>query len=106
MITKCEDIDIKIYIAGDVDKARDVCRSFCYREGFCVTVTATEYIYTEGSEIGVVVGIINYPRFPVSKVELLDKTSRLAVELREELCQKSFTITDGEKSHWDSIRED
>lgn len=32
----------------------------------CVTLTPTEFIYTQGNEPGVIIGLINYPRFPQS----------------------------------------
>lgn len=53
---------VSIFIAGDFDEARDLCRAFCDEEGLCVTVTPTTYVYTGGEEDGVIVGLINYPR--------------------------------------------
>jgi hypothetical protein len=32
--------------------------------GLCVTVTDTQFVYSNGGEPGIAVGLINYPRFP------------------------------------------
>jgi hypothetical protein len=59
-----------------IDMAREFLHEYVNRVGLCVTLTPTEFIYTgkaiEGTEhktnageSGFVVGLINYPRFPV-----------------------------------------
>lgn len=93
-----------IYIGGDLAVAKQVCREFCQR-GLCVTVEPTTYIYTGGEELGVRVGLINYPRFPKDSVEIARVALELAGLLRERLCQHSFTIVGEEVSIWDSTRE-
>jgi hypothetical protein len=60
------------------EEARAICQRFCDEVGLCVSVTATEFIYTNGSEPGCVVGLINYPRFPATPVEIEEKALRLA----------------------------
>lgn len=52
---------------------------FC---GLCVSVTETTFIYTNGTEPGLSVGLINYPRFPVKSTADLEKT---ALEIAEQL---------------------
>lgn len=42
----------------------DICQSYCNEVGLCVTITDTKFIYKNGNEPGVIVGLINYPRFP------------------------------------------
>lgn len=80
-----------IWIAGDHTVALQACRYFC-QEGLCVTVTPTTYVYTGGSEEGVCVRLINYPRFPSDPVALRDKAERLAEYLKAELFQGSCSI--------------
>ena len=101
----CPSIPISIFIAGDYDAARQICRDFCDEVGFCVTVTATSYVYTGGEEAGVIVGLINYPRFPSSQAELAGKAVRLASRLREGLGQESYTIQYPDESVFYSWRE-
>lgn len=52
--------------------------------GLCVTCTPTTFYYNGGQEPGIIVGIINYPRYPFSD----EKIRRLALELAEELMIK------------------
>ncbi len=52
-------------------EAEDICQEYCDEVGLCVTTTRTNYIYTNGSEPGVAVGFINYPRFPAEPEEIL-----------------------------------
>lgn len=100
----CPSLPISIFIAGDYDAARQICRDFCDEVGFCVTVTATSYVYTGGEEEGVIVGLINYPRFPKSQAELADKALRLANRLREGLGQESYSIQYPDTTVWHSWR--
>jgi hypothetical protein len=95
---------ITIFIAGDYDRARQIAREFCINVGACVTVTATSYIYKGGEEAGVIVGFINYPRFPSVANDLLTKAQQLAEDLMYGLCQSSYSIQTPEKTHWYSRR--
>ena len=94
---------VTIYMAGDVAHARQVVRAFVL-EGLCVTLEPTDYVYTGGVESGFRIGLLNYPRFPSSPSEILQKAVRLAARLREDLAQHSFLIVTPEKTYWDSLR--
>ena len=97
---------IKIYIAGDRGLARQVLQEYVLR-GACVSISEEEYIYTLGNEAGIVVNLINYPRFPKTEVELLDQALDLADELLVKLFQGSCTIVDySGDSYFISRRED
>jgi hypothetical protein len=95
---------VSIFIAGSWAGAVRLCRGFCDDVGLCVTVTATEYVYTGGSEPGVIVGLINYPRYPANPHEIIDKASELADCLREGLGQESYSIQTPERTIWRSWR--
>lgn len=95
---------VSIFIAGDYDRARQIAREFCMNVGACVTVTATTYIYTGGEEAGVIVGFINYPRFPATPADLLAKAEQLADDLMHGLCQHSYSIQTPETTYWHSRR--
>lgn len=60
----CTSYPVSIFMAGDYNAAREICRAYCDEVGYCVTVTPTSYVYTGGEESGFIVGLINYPRFP------------------------------------------
>lgn len=93
-----------IFIAGDLEQAKQVCRSHCFTAGLCVTIEPVTYVYTGGQEDGVRVGLINYPRFPASDDQILRTAKDLAYRLREELCQNSFSIMTPAETIFDSRR--
>jgi len=94
----------EIAIAGDYEDARRTCRQFC-ESGLCVTVTRTSFIYTGGEQSGVLVRLINYPRFPAGPYEIEEKALKLAEQLRVSLFQDSFTVITPERSTWFTRRE-
>jgi len=69
-----------------------VCQEYCNKVGFGVTITKTTFIYTNGKESGIIVGIINYPRFPKSVEEIKDKAIELAMELIKVAKQNRVSI--------------
>jgi hypothetical protein len=91
----------KIFMAGDLATAKNVCRQFTFKEGLCVTIEPTSYIYTGGEEAGFVVGFINYPRFPnESLCAQLALALQLAHELLDACSQWSFSIMTPTETHW------
>lgn len=99
-------IEYTIFIAGEYNKAEQVARAYCDREGFCVTVSKTKYVYSFGEEEGIIVGLINYPRFPKTQDELHNHAITLANLLKDALNQKSFSIQGPKKTEWFSWREE
>jgi len=94
----------EIFMAGDLAQAKQACREFCFDNGFCVTITPTDFIYTGGEESGFKVGIINYPRFPCSERELREKAFALGDLLMRRLCQHSYTVVGPNDTDWFSRR--
>jgi hypothetical protein len=97
-------ITLNIYIAGDYDTAKKITQEYCDKNGMCVTVTPTVYVYTGGQEDGVIVGLINYPRFPKYNSELLKIAEAIAEELRIGLGQQSYSIDTPKETLWYSHR--
>ncbi len=95
---------IRIYIAGDYADAIRAAREFC-EEGACFAIQATDYVYTGGTEAGVIATIINYPRFPSESSEMLEKATRLAEHLRARLFQDSFSIETPTETFWFTRRD-
>lgn len=85
---------VEVFMAGDIDHAKQVVRRFCMDVPCCVTVSQTAYIYAGGEEAGFVVGFRNYPRFPSTAEELRKKADSLAERLRNELAQRSYMIVE------------
>lgn len=97
---------IKIYIAGDKALARQVLQEYVMG-GACVSISDEEYIYTMGNETGIVVNLINYPRFPKESWILLSQALTLAELLIEKLFQGSCTVVDySGDSYFISRRDD
>ena len=99
-----ETANFTIYIAGDFEQAKQICREYCMGVGLCVTVDRTTYIYTGGEESGVRVGLINYPRFPAAATSLREKALGLAEQLMIGLCQHSYTVVGPGRTEWFSRR--
>jgi hypothetical protein len=83
MMKHAETVRFDIFIAGDIEQAKQVCREYCYQIGLCVTIEPVAYIYTGGEEAGVRIGLINYPRFPVDETELELRAMGLAEILKD-----------------------
>lgn len=107
MIEKmCSTNEIKLFISGPIEVAKQIIRRHCMDEGLCVTIEPTTYIYTGGEETGYVVTLRNYPRFPSSKEKLKARAILLANDLLRETCQHSFMVVTPTTSYWKSIREE
>jgi hypothetical protein len=95
----------KIYISGPVEEAKQIIRQECLREGLCVTIEPTLFIYKGGEEFGCVVGLINYPRFPSTSESIWDRAVDLAMKLLEGTYQESVLIMSPDKTQWFTKRE-
>lgn len=97
---------VRIYISGPIAEVERVCRAECLRDGLCVTVEPTRFIYTGGEETGAVVGLINYPRFPADPLQIRNRARILAAELLAKTHQHSVLImTPDAGTEWITIRE-
>ena len=76
----------------DIEEVKSICQGYCDRNGFCVTVNPTEFIYTDGFEPGAIIGIINYPRFPKGIGELDTRALELAEILLNEMNQERVSV--------------
>lgn len=85
---------VELFMAGDIEHAKQVIRRFCMDRLCCVTVTQTAYIYRGGEEAGFVVGIRNYPRFPSDCRTLCETADDLGDALRDALAQDSYMVVD------------
>jgi len=71
----------RIHIASEYDLAKKCLMDFC-DSGFCVSLSRCDYIYKYGVESGIVVGLIDYPRFPKTQEEI----SSIARDIAQKLC--------------------
>ncbi len=85
---------VEVYMAGDIDHAKQIIRRFCKENPICVTVAPTSFIYRGGEEAGFVVGFRNYPRFPTDSYSLRRTAGELSETLRDALGQDSCMVVD------------
>lgn len=86
-------------IRHTIDDVRKVCDEWVNTEKDCVSITPTEYRYVGGSEIGVVVGMISYPRFPREHWVIRNRAVSLAQKLMYALNQYKVTVTTPKRSY-------
>lgn len=96
---------ITIHIAGKYSTAEKILKKYCDEVGFCITLKMVEYIYKGGTEHGLQIGLINYPRFPSDPVTLTAKAIEIAELLREGLKQESFSVETPVETIWYSYRK-
>ena len=91
---------VKIYISGDINASKQIIQKYALNNGICVTINPTIFVYTGGRENGVVVQLINYPRFPESDTVIWKKAEKIAKLLLDGTYQYSALIMDSEKTTW------
>lgn len=75
-----------------IDEVRDICDEWVNEIKDCVTITPTEFRYVDGNEMGVIVGYINYPRFPRTKEVINSRAIALAWRLKQRLGQIRVSV--------------
>lgn len=96
---------VRIYMSGPIEVAKQIIRAECLREGLCVTIEPTTFIYTGGEEAGYVVGLINYPRFPAMPAAIEERAKDLMHKLLEATFQHSGLMMTPERTTWISTRD-
>lgn len=94
-----------IYIAGDYDTACEIVHQWCAYVGDCWNVSKTNYVHSDGNDIGVRVERINYPKYPASRDIIDDRARELAELLREGLHQYSYSIMNPYSTTWFDFSE-
>lgn len=96
---------VKIYLSGSIEVAKQIIRENVFQKGLCVIIEPTNYIYTGGEELGYIVGLINYPRFPATPDEINERAESLARELLDRTYQHSCLIMMPNNTLWITKRE-
>lgn len=96
---------IRLYLSGPIETAKSIVRAECLRDGLCVTIEPTVFIYTGGEETGYVVGLVNYPRFPKSLKQLRERATDLMQKLLDGTHQHSALMVAPDTSLWITKRE-
>jgi len=113
-VKEVETFTATIYVGSYVNETKetikrsvveDTLKAYCDSVGFCVTLTDTQFIYTEGSEPGYIVGLINYPRFPKAKKDVLENAFTIAFMLKTVCKQQRVTFVTDSKTYMLSDKE-
>ena len=80
----------KFFNKGDV---LSTLKKWCNEKKQCISITDTEFIYIDGWEPGLIIGFINYPRFPLSQAELRNRTIELGELLMKKFKQYRISLT-------------
>jgi hypothetical protein len=96
---------ITLYLSGPIEVAKQALRAECLREGLCVTIEPTTFVYTGGEEAGYRVGLLNYPRFPTTPGALQARAEVIALALLEATHQHSALMVTPAVTHWFTKRE-
>jgi len=98
---KINTFEAKIYIGlrkgyeaviHSLEEIEKICQSFCNEKGWCVTVQKLNFIYKNGNEPGCVIGIINYPRFPMDELAIKKRVLELAEILLHKMEQNRLSV--------------
>lgn len=100
-----ETFAISLYLSGPIEAAKQILRAECLREGLCVTIEPTQFIYTGGEEAGYRVGLLNYPRFPTTLAALRERSEAILHLLLEGTHQHSGLLVAPDTSLWLTKRE-
>lgn len=95
---------VKIYASGPIDVAEQIIRRECKKDGLCITIEPTKFIYTGGEEVGYVIGLINYPKFPTEQYKIWNRAVSLANFLIEGTYQDSILVMSPIETLWISHR--
>lgn len=90
----------RLYLSGPIEVAKQIIRADCLREGLCVTIEPTTFIYTGGEEAGYVVGLLNYPRFPSCQAIITSRARDLMHKLLDGTHQHSALMVTPTETEW------
>ena len=73
-------------------EVESICQQYCDEVGLCITVTPTKFVYTKGGEDGCLIGLINYPRFPVDRTVIVGHAVTIAKQCMVTFKQQRISI--------------
>lgn len=94
----------RIFMSGPIEVAKHILREECMREGLCVTIAPAHFIYTGGEEVGYVVGLNNYPRFPMTREAMQIRATAILEHLLAATHQHSGMLQMPHTTVWLTLR--
>lgn len=96
--------EIRIYMGGPIEVAKQTLRKYCVNGGLCATINPTHFIYAGGEEEGFEIGIRQYPKYPETEEKLLERAQQLTHWLIGDTHQHSAMIVTPTETLWYSVR--
>ena len=78
--------------------AIEVVQGYCNEVGLCVTCTPTTFVYSQrpetphGQEPGLLIGFVNYPRFPSQPDDIRKHAEALGAAIKQKLRQNRVSV--------------
>lgn len=79
-------------VYSTIEDVRQWLQNYCNEVKLGVSLTPTEFIYVDGSEPGVIIGLIKYPRFPEPDGFIKQKAFAIAKGLMQLCHQERVSI--------------
>jgi hypothetical protein len=76
----------------DITEIHSFIQIYCNENKIGVTVTPTTFFYVDGYDDGVIIGLINYPRYPMPKMKIITIAQNLGKELLKKFNQERLSI--------------
>jgi len=104
----CDTYEIKIYVGlkehydGIVHDSKEVKKllfNYVNVDKIALSITELSFVYPVGGEPGVMIGIINYPRYPLKEEELRAKAFKIAKLCMNEFHQERVSIVTRNKTY-------
>lgn len=77
----------------DPSEVREFLSEIINENPICLSITPTEFLYKDGWEPGVVIGLINYSRFPKESDEIRIRALDIANKLMKKFRQRRVSLT-------------
>jgi hypothetical protein len=88
-----------------LDAVMAICHEYCDKIGLCVSITPTHFVYSRGQGIadgyepGCFVSLINYPRFPQSRYDIVASAIELAGILMAKFKQRRISVITSDQTY-------
>jgi hypothetical protein len=105
MIKEVKTYTAKIYISASIDAVAQLLREYAFNNGACFTIEKTLFIYTGGEECGVVVGLVNYPKFEKDNKRIFKDAVEVAELILSKTFQRTCLIVAPDKTRWIEVKQ-
>ena len=80
-------------------EAEQILQEYCDSISYCVSMTPTKFIYKNSNEEGVIIGLINYPRFPSTREDIVNKAFAIAEIFLEKFNQNRISVVYSDQTY-------